>query len=218
MEDSRIMGDYLGDLVGDMDGDDELAALVGDIELGRRLRRGQRRRASRGARRLGITDIAAARAASRSAQLSATNTQAIASGEQLTAGHYVADGGQRTLYLPFSAQAVLSPLINNTVKLTTTVQRPMSVRRIIVDSLDNTTLLDSLNTVGISNISIGVQPVFNAQGVAPAKAFANVTVGNNLETMVARVGTIITIELIRLLTVANPSTVSGYMIGVSAEQ
>ena len=213
------MGNYLGDLVGDDIGEDELSELVGDLELGRRMRRGQRRRANRGLSRLGVsrTEVNATRSAMRARQLQSLNAQAQDDGEQLTAGHYVADGGQRTLYLPFSNFATVNALAGSIGQLQATVQRPMSVRRIILDAIDNTTFLDALGTLGVSNVSIGVQPVFNAAGVAPAKAFANNTVGNNLETMVARVGTIITIQLQRFITVANPSTVTGYLVGVSAE-
>jgi len=218
--DSRIIGNYLSDvgaLVGEDDiGEDELAALVGDLELGRSMRHGQRRRAGRGMSRSGITsaDLSAARAA----RLRNTNHAAMAEREQLTAGHYVADGGQRTLYLPFAAAVTINPLVGSSARLQATVQRPMSIKRIILDCLDNTTFLDALNTLGVTNISVGVQPVFNANGVAPANAFAFNAVGNNLETMVARVGTNVTVDLTRLLTVANIATVSGYVIGVSAEQ
>jgi len=110
---SRIIGNYVGDLVGDDIEGDELAALVGDLELGRRrhgMRGGQRRRAGRAMSRLGITpeQVAQLRAQSRNAQLQSLSEQALADNEQLTAGHYVADGGQRTLYLPFAAPATMA--------------------------------------------------------------------------------------------------------------
>lgn len=218
--DSRIIGDYLNDigaLVGEDDiGEDELAALVGNLELGRSMRRGQARRSGRGMRRAGVSaqDLSAVRAA----RLRSTNQSAMTNRDQLTAGHYVADGGQRTLYLPFSTSTPVAALVNSTGRLQATVQRPMSVKRIIISALDSTTFLDALNTLGVNGISIGVQPVFNASGIAPAEAFAFNAVGNNLETMVARVGTIITMDFSRLVTVANAAVISGYMIGVSAEQ
>lgn len=217
---SRIIGSYMGDLVGeDIEGEDELAALVGDLELGRRMRRGQRRRAGRAMSRLGVTpeQLAQARASSNAAQLQATNIQALTENAQLTAGHYVADGGQRTLYLPFSAPAAMLAAAGSPARLQATVQRPMSVKRVIIAAVDNATLAGALPSIGVTNISIGVQPVFNANGITPAEAFAFNAVGNNLETMVARVGVQITIDLQRLVLAPNASTITGYLIGVSAE-
>jgi len=217
---SRIIGNYMGDLVaGDDISGDELAALVGDLEVGRRMRHGQRRRATRGMHRMGVSpqDIAAARAQSRTAQLQSLNEQALADNEQLTAGHYVADGGQRTLYLPFAAPATMATAAGQFARLQATVQRPMSVKRVIIAAVDNATLTGALPSIGVTNISIGVQPVFNANGITPAEAFAFNAVGNNLETMVARVGVQITIDLQRLVLAPNASTITGYLIGVSAE-
>jgi len=42
-------------------------------------------------------------------------------------------------------------------------------------------------------------------------------VGNMLETMVARVGMQVTVDLRRIVAGANAGRVSGYIVGVSAE-
>lgn len=217
---SRIIGDYIGDLIGE--DEDELADLIGDAdggEVGRRMRRGQRRRASRGMRRLGVTreDLARVRMQAQREKLRAIEQEAAASGEQLTAGHYVADGGGRKLYLPFSADIQVPAAAGSVGVLVATVQRPMTISRLIIDALDETTRADDLNTYGVTNVSIGVQPVFNAQGVAPAVAFRQNTVGNQLETMVARVGMQVTVQLRRIVAGANAGRVSGYIVGISAD-
>lgn len=222
--DSRIIGDYdLGDLIGDDDlgdliGDDDD---LGDFELGRRRRR-QRARVQRLASKLGMqvtprASAAAVASSARTKQLRALNMEAQETGEPVSAGHFVADGGQRELYLPFSATGSLAAAIGSTVNLTTVVQRPIMFRRLILDALDATTLADVLATAVVSNFLIGVQPVFNASGVAPARAFAFNAVGNRLLTPVARVGTTITVQLTRIATGANAATCSGYLVGVSAD-
>lgn len=223
MSASRIIGEYLGDLVGE--DEDELAELIGeddigDLELGRRrMRRGQRRRASRGLRRMGVTreDLARARTELNREKLAAINAQAVADQSQFTAGHYVADGGGRKLYLPFSSDVACLAAVGSTCQLVATVQRPLTISRLIIDAIDGTTRADDLNTYGVSNVSVGVQPVFNAQGLAPAVAFRQNTVGNMLETMVARVGMQVTVDLRRIVAGANAGRVSGYIVGVSAE-
>lgn len=214
--DSRIIGDFdLGDLIG---GDDDLGDLIGGDELGRRHRFKQKRVAHL-ARRLGleVQPRGAAAAAARSQQLQAINRESYETGDPLTAGHYVADPGQRELYLPFSATSSLAVAVGQQASLTAVVQRPMQFKRLILDAIDSVTLGDVLNTVAVSGFLIGVQPVFNASGVAPARAFAFNTVGNHLVTPVARVGVTVTLNLQRIATGANAATVSGYLVGVSAD-
>lgn len=219
--DSRIIGDFdLGDLIGDDDlgdliGDDDL----GDIELGRRRRR---RRIQRLAAREGMAvtpraSAAQVAAAARTKELRALNQEAMETGQPISAGHFVADGGQRELYLPFSATGSLAAAVGSTVNLSAVVQRGIMFKRLILDALDGTTLADVLSTAVVSNFLIGVQPVFNASGVAPARAFAFNAVGNRLLTPVARVGTTVTVQLTRVATGANAAVCSGYLVGVSAD-
>ena len=211
------LGDYdMGDLVGDDMGD-----LVGDLELGR-VRRRQRHRAQALAHRMGMTMMPAQQAAqlraqARRAQLQSLSEEAQASGETMTAGHYVADGGQREYYLPFAAAVTIAAAAASTATLTAAVQRPMNVRRIILDSLDATTLADVLATLGVTSILNGVSPLFNAQGVAPARAFAFNAVGNHLNSNIGRVGQSLTIAFTRMVAGANPASISGYLVGTSAE-
>ena len=128
-----------------------------------------------------------------------------------------ADGGQRELYLPFSATASAATPIGSAATLSAVVQRPIMFKRLILSAVDATTLADVLATLAVSNFLIGVQPVFNASGVAPAVAFAFNAVGNRLLTPVARVGTTVTVALTRIATGVNAATVSGYLVGVSAD-
>lgn len=220
MSDSRIIGDLIGDDLGDLVGDDGLGDLIGDGEIGRRRRQ---RRVQRVAARHGMVAMpreqaAQVASAARAQMLQATNAQATADMEPLTAGHYVADPGQRELYLPFAAPSVIAAAAGSAGTLNVVVQRPMQIRRIILAAIDNTTLADVLPTLGVTNVSIGVDPIFNAQGVAPATAFEARAVGVRLCTGVARVGTTVTVQLSRVVAGANPCTVTGYMVGVSAVQ
>ena len=211
--DSRIIGDYdtdgfddgLGDLIGD---DDGLGDLIGDAELG--LRRRQRHRLQALARRSGQVMIpreqaAQMRQAARVDSLRAANMQALSSGDAGTAGHFVADGGEREFYMPFQAAVLCAAAANSGATLSVVVQRPMMVKRIILDSLDIVTLADSLNTIGVTGILNGVQPIFNAQGVAPARAFAFNAVGNHLKTSVLRVGNVLSATLTRMVAGKKPS-------------
>lgn len=229
--DSRIIGDYdmdgfddgLGDFddLGDLIGDDDLGNLVGDLELGR-VRRRQRRRMQTIARRMGMDVVprgAAAQmaATARRQQLQALSQEATASGDTMTAGHYVADGGQREYYLPFAAAVSIIAAGGSSQLLTANVQRPMNVRRIILDAVDEVTLGDALATLGVTSILNGVAPLFNAQGVAPARAFAFNAVGNHLNSNIGRVGQSLTISFTRMVAAVNPATISGYLVGTSAE-
>jgi len=213
--------DGLGDLVGG-DGD-ELAALVGmgDVELGRKLlkRRRQAQTIRKLQSKLGMGPQSAAAEASQAkmAMLRAANAEAMASGQAGTAGHYVADPGEREFYLPFQAAVSLAAAVGSTQSLLVTVQRPMMVKRIIIDAIDATSLADVLATVGVTGVLNGVQPIFNAQGIAPARAFAYNAVGNHIKTSVLRVGNVLSIALSRMVLGANAANVSGYVIGVSAE-
>jgi len=218
MTDSRIIGDLMGDdddILGDLIGDDD------DImaEMGRRR---QARRIRRLAARAGMTVTPRASAASvasaaRTKELRALNAEAMETGQPVSAGHFVADGGQRELYLPFSATASAATPIGSAATLSAVVQRPIMFKRLILSAVDATTLADVLATLAVSNFLIGVQPVFNASGVAPAVAFAFNAVGNRLLTPVARVGTTVTVALTRIATGVNAATVSGYLVGVSAD-
>ena len=183
----------------------------------------RRRRIKRLARREGLSvtprgQSAAIAAAARREQLKALNAEAITDGRALTAGHYVADSGQRELYLPFESAVTVDNAAAATGTLRVTVQRPMMIRRVVLSAADTTAFTDALNTIGVTGIFIGVQPIFNANGVAPAVAFANNAVGVKLATPVARVGSEVTVNLQRLFAVTNDANVSGYVVGVSAEQ
>jgi hypothetical protein len=224
--DSRIIGGYdldgfddgLGDLIG---GDDDgLGDLIGDAELG--LRRRQRHRLRALAHRSGMEllpreQAAQMRQSARVDSLRAANMQALASGDAGTAGHFVADGGEREFYLPFQAAVICNAPAASGSVLSVVVQRPMMVKRIILDALDVTTLADALATIGVTGILNGVQPIFNAQGIAPARAFAFNAVGNHLKTSVLRVGNVLSIAMSRMVTAPNNASISGYVIGVSAE-
>lgn len=215
---SRIIGeDDLSELIGDLEGDDELADLVAEIGR-RRMRRGQRRRANRGLQRMGVSreQLARARAQMQVEQAQMLNEEAIADGTQLTAGRFVADGGQRTLYLPFSGVLQLNAPAGTAGSLVANVQRAMSVRRIILSAVDSSTGVDVGAFLGITSIEVGVFPLFNAKGQSPFNAFAFNAVGNNLETPVAQVGQQVTIDIVRNVLGANPALISGYLIGQSA--
>jgi hypothetical protein len=226
--DSRIIGgmrrgDELsgyGDL-GDLIGDDDLGDLIGD-EMGRRAHHHRQRKMRRLAHHLGMETMTREQAAqlrgmARSNMNQATNLQAMASGDSMTAGRFVADAGQRELYLPFSAAIVLGGASGVEASLVTNVQRPMMVQRVIIDAVDDTTGADALGTVGVTSILIGVQPVFNSKGVTPGRAFAFNAVGVGINTMVAVVGTEVSIQCRRIVTQANDAIITGYMVGVSAE-
>lgn len=220
--DSRIIGDLdladLADLIGDddLEGDDDLADLIG--ELGRS--RGRRRRIGRRATRhggLSREQAGALRAQLRSAQLRAINQEAMATGEPQTAGRFVADGGSRNLYIPFDATVTLNNTLGQVATLRTRVQRPMVLERIILEAVDNTNAADVLGSVGVTGILSGVNPLFNAQGVAPARAFAYNAVGVKLLSMVSQVGQDITVQMQRIVGLANGSVISGFIHGTSAE-
>jgi hypothetical protein len=229
--DSRIIGGmrrgdelaYLGDLddLGDLiGGDDDLGDLIG--EVGRRRHRHRQAKLRRLAHRMGMETMpreqaAALRQEARSNMNAATNMQALASGDPMTAGRFVADGGQRELYLPFEAAVLLGGLAGSTAVLRTNVQRPMMVERVIVAAADSGSGADVLGTCGVSGILLGVQPVFNAPGITPAVAFAFNAVGVGIRTMVAVVGTIVTVQLVRTVTQPVDAVLTGYMVGVSAE-
>jgi hypothetical protein len=166
---------------------------------------------------MGGNSAAAQASQAKMAMLSAANAEAMATGRAGTAGHYVADGGEREFYLPFQAAVSLAAAVGSTQSLLVTVQRPMMVKRIIIDAIDATSLADVLATVGVTGVLNGVQPVFNAQGTAPARAFAYNAVGNHIKTSVLRVGNVLSIAMIRMVLGANAANVSGYVIGVSAE-
>jgi hypothetical protein len=151
------------------------------------------------------------------ANLQALGQEATLSGETMTAGHYVADGGQREYYLPFATAVSIAAAASSTQVLTANVQRPMNVRRIILDAIDSTTLADVLATLGVTSILNGVAPLFNAQGVAPARAFAFNAVGNHLNSNIGRVGQSLTISFTRMVAGANAANISGYLVGTSAE-
>jgi len=223
--DSRIIGGYdldgfddgLGDLIGD---DGDMGDLIGDAELG--LRRRQRHRLRALAHRSGMEMVpreqaAQMRQAARVDSLRAANMQALASGDAGTAGHFVADGGEREFYMPFQAAVTSAAPVGSGATLSVVVQRPMMVKRIILDAIDTVTLADALATLGVTSILNGVQPIFNAQGIAPARAFAFNAVGNHLKTSVLRVGNVLSITTSRMVTAPNIASLSGYVIGVSAE-
>ncbi len=206
--------DGLGDLIGD---DDDLGDLIGDQELGRRLRK--RKQIKQLKRRLAASNMAPSQqaAVAKMAMLRAANAEAMSSGQAGTAGHYVADPGEREFYLPFQSAVSILAAATSAQTLTVNVQRPMMVKRIIIDALDSTTLADVLPTLGVTSILGGVDPLFNAQGVAPARSFAFNAVGNHLKSQVLRVGINLTVTLTRMVAGANPANVSGYVIGVSAQ-
>jgi hypothetical protein len=222
--DSRIIGDLIGDDIGDDMGDlvgDDLGDLVGDLELGRRGHRS--RRIQRLARHHGMVAMpreqaAALAATARTDQLRAQNQMAYATGEAQTAGHFVADPGDRLLYLPFEAAVEVDLAANSIGKLRVVNQRPMMVRRIILAAVDQTTHADALDDLGVTSVLFGVDPIFNAEGIAPARAFESRAVANHLATPVARVGTTVSINLQRLIAGAAKLTVTGYLVGVSAER
>jgi hypothetical protein len=209
-------GDYeLGDLIGD---DDLIGDLIG--ELGRR-RRSKSRRADRLMRRLGLedspADAARTRQQARSEMLRAANMQAYEDGEPLTAGHFVADPGQRRLYLPFRATVSVAGALGSVQTLAVNVQRPILIERIVLAAADSVTAGDALATLGVASVLVGVQPVFNAQGIAPAVAFDFRAVGVRMMAHTARVGVEVTVNLQRIITQANAATASGFLVGVSAE-
>lgn len=223
MSDSRIIGDDfdLGDLVGD----DYLGDLVGDDmgEMGMR-----RRRIQRVAKRHGmvampkskaqiLAQAAADRQSAAAAQRDALSLSADVTGDPRSAGSFVADGGQRELYLPFSAAPTIGAAAGQTATLSAVVQRAIMFKRLILACIDGTTLVDSLPTLVVTNFLIGVQPVFNATGSAPATAFDARAVGNRLLTPVARVGTTVTVNVSRVAAAANAGVLSGYLVGVSAD-
>lgn len=227
--DSRIIGDYddLGDLIGDNDlgdliGDDDL----GDDDLGEIGRR--KRRIKRLARRHGMVAMPRSQAQvlqsasmeRQTAQQQLNQAQLLSanvSGDPRSAGRFVADGGQRELYLPFSTFPTLGAAAGSVATLSAVVQRAIMFRRMIISVVDGTTRDDDLNTAVVSSFLIGVQPVFNASGYAPAEAFSSRAVGNRLLTPVAQVGTTVTVQLQRVAAAANIGIVSGYLVGVSAD-
>ncbi len=212
MSDSFIIGDLLGDLVGG--DDDDMGDLIGDAELGRRVRRGLKRRA----KRAGFSSPSSQASAARVRQLQATNQEANEERTQLTAGHYVADSGQRELYLPFQASVAIAAAAGSTATLAVPVQRPCSFYRLILTQHNGTTLADDAITSAVSGFFIGVDPIFNAAGVAPLQAFAFNAVGNRLMTPVARVGSVVTVQVTRVTAGANAGVLMGYLVGVSAER
>lgn len=229
---SRVIGDYpeeVGDLMGDDDefigyatGDllglaDELEG-EGDFEMGRRVRRAVRRRmARRGQTIMSRTEAAQLRANARMAENKATNLQALASNQPMTAGRFVADDGQRDFYTGFSDTVQLGSALNSGAVLRTIVQRTSIIERVILAAVDNTALTDVLLTIGVTGIFVGVDPIFNANGVAPAVGFRETAVGVQLQSMVARPGIELTVNLRRIVATVAPSTVSGSTRGVSAQ-
>lgn len=230
--DSRIIGGmrrgdelsgYMGDLdgMGDLMGDDDLGSLIGD-EVGRRRHRHRQAKMRRLAHHLGMETMSQGEAAqlrdqARGAYNQATNMQSMAQNSAMTAGRFVADPGQRELYLPFSAAVTLGGGVGIEASLVTNVQRPMMVQRVIIAAVDDTTGADALATCGVTSILLGVQPVFNSKGVTPGVAFAFNAVGVGINTMVAVVGTEVSIQVRRIVSQANDCVLTGYMVGVSAE-
>lgn len=228
MADSRIIGDVddIGDMddLGDLIGDDDLGDLIsGDDEMGAR-----KRRIKRLAKRHGLVAMPRSRAqvlASAAAQASqaqqvqqqAQLLSADVTGFPRSAGAFVADGGQRELYLPFSTAPAIGAAVGQVATLSAVVQRAIMFKRLILSVVDGTTRADDLITCTVTNFLIGVQPVFNASGVAPAEAFSSRAVGNRLLTPVARVGTTVTVGIQRVALGANAGVVSGYLVGVSAD-
>lgn len=235
--DSRIIGD-IGDiadiaadwdeicgLVGDVDGliGDEMG-YVGDDEIGAR-RRKRKRQAQAATRHLSSHGLVAvpreqaammAQVARRRAQQQAS-LSADAYGRPMTADDALATTSQREMYLPGSAYVALGAAVNQTAVISVTVQRPIQLHRIILSIVDSTNGADALLSVGVTSILIGVRPIFNAAGVAPASAFANNAVGVKILAPAARVGENVTINLVRVATVANPSVAGAWASGVSAQ-
>jgi hypothetical protein len=217
------IGDLIAELIGDDDYDD-----VGDYEeMGRRRRR---KRLSRLASREGmvampkpvaqrLASAAADASAARKDEAEAQNIMAIESGRPRTAGgRILAASDQVELYLPFSAASTVAAAAGSTGTLTANVQRKMQIHRIVLSAFDSVAFGDAIDTLGITGISIGVEPIFNAQGIAPAAAFSSRAVGVRLLTPAATVGQLVTIGLSRPSAVTNPSVVLGYAIGVSARE
>lgn len=221
--DSRIIGDVAG--YDDLEGLIGLFDDVGDFddvgEIGRKHRH-KAKVANRYLSRHGLVAMPmdqarlASTLARRQAQQQAS-LYADANGVPMTADDALATTGQRELYLPGSAYVSLAAAVNSTAIISVTVQRPIQLHRIILSIVDSTTGADATPSVGVTSILIGVRPIFNAAGVAPAIAFANNSVGVKILAPAARVGENVTINLIRVATVTNPSTAGAWASGVSAQ-
>lgn len=208
MSDNRFIGELIGD---DMEG--AWPDLIGDDEMGIR-----RKRLRRIAHRHGLALMPAQEAMqARAALAQQAQMQAAATGHPVSAGFQLAASDQAELYLPFQS-ATLGNALGATAQLQVTVQRPTQLHRLVLASY-NSAGGDDLGTVGIDSVLVGVQPVFNAEGVAPAQAFAFNAVGVRLLCFPARVGTVVTVKLVRLTPGNGEGTtiVTGLGIGVSAQ-
>lgn len=147
----------------------------------------------------------------------AQDLAALETGRPRTAGRRtLAATDQAELYLPFSTAGTLGLAAASTLTLTATVQRPIQIHRIIIAAFDNVTFADATNLLGVTGILIGVEPIFNANGVAPGAAFSAVAVSAKLLAFPAAVGQNVTLNMTRPTAITNASTVMAYAIGVSA--
>lgn len=219
MSDSRIIGE-MGWLVGDdLEGYDDLEGMYPDLvgEMGRRSRRIRRIAHRHGLAVMPAAQAAQARAALQAQAAGAAQREAAVSGHPITAGYQLAASDQAELYLPFTP-VDLGNAVGDEAELVTVVQRPTQLHRLILQAV-NSNGNDTLQTVGVSGVLVGVMPIFNSVGVAPGTAFDARAVGVKLLCFPARVGTQVTIQLRRVQPGNGETTtrVLGYGIGVSAQ-
>lgn len=239
MSDSNLIGDLIAEYLDGVDGDDyfdldgvdgddvgDLIAEVLDGVDGEIGRRGRRRRKARRARRHHRGQPQMAVSPALMAAIKAGNARhtldqmaqlkALAGGTPQTAGQMLATSSERIEYAPFDFQT-LGQNAGDTVTITANIQRAIQPHRAILSAVDSITGQDVLYSVGVTAFQIGVRPVFNSVGVAPAELFSSRAVGVKLLSDAAVTGQQITMQLLRLAAVTNPSIVSGSTLGHSAQ-
>jgi hypothetical protein len=234
MSDSMLIGEDVGDLLDyldtngfdDLNGADvgEVADLVADYLVsgeigGRGKRRRKERRWKRHHKGMTHEDLALlAQIKSGNAASAIAQIRAAQSGlpQTVPGSGFLAPGQERIEYAPFNA-ATLGTAVGSTVQIVANIQRAIQPRRIILQAVDTVTGADVLFSCGVSSITVGVRPVFNSNGVAPADAFSSRAVGVALQTDAAQTGNQITASLQRLGLVTNISSITGMVIGVSAQ-
>lgn len=174
---------------------DYLGDLIGEIledEIGARAGRARRlaRRAGRRANR-------AARRAGRSG----------ASATPRTVGNKLLAGDQRADILGLGSATI--PGSNGIGQLQTVVQKPIQISRLILSGESG------WEAIQILDIKIGVDSQFTSTDGAPAAMFGPTAVGAGVQFRPAQTGVTVTITLRN--PTANPLTISGSALGISAQ-
>lgn len=215
MSDSYFMGDIVGDIIGDVLGDDDM----GDDDMGDevgRVRRGQRRRMARVARKAGLVTMTPAQArelVQKGAEAKADRTgipQSLANGK-------LATSGQRLEVLPLGTTS-MAAIIGGTGVLSVNVQRAIQPFRLILQAADVVTGLDMLFSLGTGNIVLGAHNLFASPGViAPASAFGRDAWGTEILSVPMVQGGVVRVDLTKLTATPNALAVSGLLFGYSAQ-